>query len=95
MIDVRLGVRQKGSMTLCLWGGPDWWAVDMDQRPLSCGRALKPNPAVIGHRTTNLPCSLAQPSPTIGQCINGALEVECRRCKTRASIPLDAIRLTA
>jgi hypothetical protein len=37
----------------------------------------------------------AQPSPTIGQCLNGGyawLEVECRRCKTRASIPLDAIR---
>ena len=37
----------------------------------------------------------AQPSPTIGQCINGGLgwlEVECNRCKTRASIPLDAIR---
>ena len=37
----------------------------------------------------------SQPSPTIGQCINGGygwLEVECRRCKTRASLPLDAIR---
>jgi hypothetical protein len=37
----------------------------------------------------------AQSSPTIGQCINGGLgwlEVECNRCKTRASIPLDAIR---
>jgi hypothetical protein len=37
----------------------------------------------------------AQPSPTIGQCLNGGLcwlEVECRRCKTRASLPLDAIR---
>ena len=37
----------------------------------------------------------AQPSPTIGQCINGGLrwlEVECNRCKTRASLPLDAIR---
>jgi hypothetical protein len=37
----------------------------------------------------------AQPSPTIGQCINGRLgwlEVECNRCKTRASLPLDAIR---
>jgi hypothetical protein len=35
----------------------------------------------------------AQPSPTIGQCIHGALrwlEVECNRCKTRASLPLDA-----
>jgi hypothetical protein len=30
----------------------------------------------------------AQPSPTIGQCLNGGLgwlEVECNRCKTRAS----------
>jgi hypothetical protein len=30
-----------------------------------------------------------------GQCLNGGygwLEVECRRCKTRASLPLDAIR---
>jgi hypothetical protein len=37
----------------------------------------------------------AQPSPTIGQCLNaglGWLEVECNRCKTRASVPLDAIR---
>src|SRR3954467_13746695 len=37
----------------------------------------------------------AQPSPTIGQCLNGGLgwlEVECQRCKTRASLPLDAIR---
>src|SRR5437773_11636172 len=37
----------------------------------------------------------AQPSPTIGQRINGGLgwlEVECNRCKTRASLPLDAIR---
>jgi hypothetical protein len=33
----------------------------------------------------------AQPSPTIGQCLNGGLgwlEVECKRCKTRASLPL-------
>jgi hypothetical protein len=37
----------------------------------------------------------AQPSPTIGQCLNGGLswlEVECLRCKTRASLPLEAIR---
>src|ERR1700737_4937796 len=37
----------------------------------------------------------AQPSPTIGQCLNGGcgwLEVECHRWKMRASIPLDAIR---
>jgi hypothetical protein len=37
----------------------------------------------------------AQPSPTIGQCLNGGygwLEVECHRCETSASIPLDAIR---
>ena len=37
----------------------------------------------------------AQPSPTIRQCIHGGLgwlEVECNRCKTRASLPLDAIR---
>jgi hypothetical protein len=37
----------------------------------------------------------AQPSPTIGQCLNGGygwLEVECHRCKTRASLPLDDIR---
>jgi hypothetical protein len=36
----------------------------------------------------------AQPSPTIGQCLNGGLgwlEVECNRCKTRESLPLDAI----
>jgi hypothetical protein len=37
----------------------------------------------------------AQPSPTIAQCLNsgyGWLEVMCRRCETRASLPLDAIR---
>ena len=37
----------------------------------------------------------AQPSPTIDQCLNGGLswlEVECNRCKARASLPLDAIR---
>src|SRR6267154_6500705 len=37
----------------------------------------------------------AQPSPTIGQSLNGGygwLEVMCKRCETRASIPLDAIR---
>ena len=37
----------------------------------------------------------AQPPPTIGQCLNGGLgwlEVECNRCNTRASLPLDAIR---
>src|SRR5258707_14447558 len=37
----------------------------------------------------------AQPSPTIAQCLNGGLscpEVECNRCKPRASLPLDAIR---
>ena len=37
----------------------------------------------------------AQPSPTLSQCINGGLgwlEVECNRCKTRASLPLSAIR---
>src|SRR4051812_14696691 len=37
----------------------------------------------------------AQPSPTITQCLNGGLgwlEVECNRCKTRASIPLADIR---
>src|SRR3954447_21487547 len=37
----------------------------------------------------------AQPSPTVGQCLNGGLgwlEVECNRCKTRASLPLADIR---
>jgi hypothetical protein len=37
----------------------------------------------------------AQPSPTIAQCLHGGLgwlEVECNRCKTRASLPLDTIR---
>jgi hypothetical protein len=35
------------------------------------------------------------PSPTIGQCLNGGygwLEIECCRSKTKASMPLDAIR---
>jgi hypothetical protein len=37
----------------------------------------------------------AQPSPSIGQCINGgygSLEVECHHCKARASLTLDAVR---
>jgi hypothetical protein len=37
----------------------------------------------------------AQPPPTIAQFLNGGygwLEVQCRRCETRASIPLDAVR---
>jgi hypothetical protein len=37
----------------------------------------------------------AQPLPTIAQCLNGGLswlEVECNRCKTRASLPLADIR---
>ena len=37
----------------------------------------------------------AQPSPTIGQCLSGGLgwlEVKCNRCKTRARLPLNAIR---
>jgi hypothetical protein len=37
----------------------------------------------------------AQPSPTIGQCISGGygwLEVSCRRCDTKASIPLQHVR---
>jgi hypothetical protein len=55
----------------------------------------------IERRPTRDPCAWsdyggsAQPSPTIGQCLNGGLgwfEVECNRCKTRASLPLDAIR---
>jgi hypothetical protein len=36
----------------------------------------------------------AQPSPTIGQCLNGGygwLEAKCHRCDSRASLPLDAI----
>jgi hypothetical protein len=37
----------------------------------------------------------AQPSPSIGQCLNGGygfLQVKCHRCETQASIPLQAIR---
>lgn len=37
----------------------------------------------------------AQPSPTIGQCLNGGygwLEVKCHRCETQASISFDAVR---
>src|ERR1700759_1158876 len=37
----------------------------------------------------------AQPSPTIGQCLNGGLgwlQVKCHPCKTEASIPLDCVR---
>jgi hypothetical protein len=40
----------------------------------------------------------AQPSPTIAQCLNGGygwLEVMCKRCQTRASLPLDAIQRPA
>src|SRR5256885_8632525 len=37
----------------------------------------------------------AQPSPTIGQALNSGysfLEVQCRRCETRTSVPLEFIR---
>src|SRR5476649_2569752 len=37
----------------------------------------------------------AQPSPTIAQCLNGGygwLEVKCKRCDTKASIPLEHVR---
>src|SRR5229473_4664149 len=37
----------------------------------------------------------AQPSPTIAQCLNGGygwLQVQCRRCETEASIPLEHVR---
>ena len=37
----------------------------------------------------------AQPSPSIGQCLNGGyrfLQVKCHRCETQASIPLEAVR---
>ena len=37
----------------------------------------------------------AQPSPTIGQCLNGGfgwLQVKCRHCDTEASIPLEHVR---
>jgi hypothetical protein len=37
----------------------------------------------------------AQPSPSIGQCLNGGygfLQVKCHRCETQASIPLDCVR---
>lgn len=37
----------------------------------------------------------AQPSPTIGQCLNGGygwLEVKCHRCQKQVSIPLADVR---
>src|SRR5689334_24300717 len=37
----------------------------------------------------------AQPSATVAQCLNGGLgwlQVECNRCKARASLPLAGIR---
>ena len=37
----------------------------------------------------------AQPSPTITQCLNGGygwLQVKCRRCESKASIPLEHVR---
>ena len=37
----------------------------------------------------------AQPSPTIAQCVNGGygwLEVQCKRCETKASVPLEHVR---
>src|SRR5947209_6583499 len=65
--------------------------------------SARPKPSVrpIALKRKHGPCKWeafggpAQPSPTIGQCINsglGWLEVECNRCKARASLPLDAIR---
>jgi hypothetical protein len=63
-------------------------AIEAAPRSKACGsqRMVAPNGGYSGP---------AQPSPTIGQCLNGGLgwlEVECNHCKTRASIPLDAIR---
>src|SRR5664279_2039198 len=43
----------------------------------------------------SLPRAGAVNLPTIAQCLNGGfgwLEVQCRRCETRASLPLDAVR---
>lgn len=37
----------------------------------------------------------AQPAPTIDQCLNGGygfLEVQCKRCRNRVSIPLEYVR---
>jgi hypothetical protein len=62
------------------------------RRPSGKPIARRPKPGRSGWRGYGGP---AQPSPTIAQCVNGGLgwlEVECNRCKTRASLPLDAIR---
>ena len=62
------------------------------RRPIEKPTEQTPKPGRSAWRATSAP---PQPSPTIGQCLNGGLgwlEVECNRCKTRASLPLDAIR---
>src|SRR6478735_6028073 len=81
-----------------IWGGQIMGA---EIRARQAGRThRKPHVRPIARRPTAWSLRMegygpAQPSPTIAQCLNGGLgwlEVECNRCKTRASLPLDAIR---
>src|SRR5260370_29379834 len=64
---------------------------------LSGGARFDRREVTLIRNSSNAPCAgsarPAQPSPTIGQCLNGGLswlEVECKPRKTRASPPLDA-----
>src|SRR5258705_7701767 len=76
-----------------IWGGEVWAAkvnADSARQP-----PRKPLVRPIVPRLTHGRCGrLRRPCaavPTIAQCLNGGLgwlEVECNRCKTRASLPL-------
>ena len=62
------------------------------RRPPAKPTAPRPKPGRSGWKVTAGPRSHRRRSR---QCLNGGLgwlEVECNRCKTRASLPLDAIR---
>ena len=53
-------------------------------------RALVPEPRFRLRTSNRNPA--ARPHRACHACLNGWLEVECSRCKTRASLPLSAIR---
>jgi hypothetical protein len=64
-------------------------------RSCRCARRCSVHGRIKGAKIRADGARQAQPAPTVGQCFNGGLgclEVECVSCKTRASLPLDAIR---
>jgi len=76
-------------------GEPTAWSIArqiLDVQPPGCGKSRKAS--FLAQFLMETYGGPAQPSPTIGQCLNGGygwLEVECHRCNTRASIPLESI----